>query len=603
MTEFLTSLLAELLRCSVVLTAAAVVIGMLFHFQKITSPVVRRCVCFLGILQGCLIFQIPCPLPWPSANPRPIPAIAMPREVLLTTPHDLPAAAVLSEPVPVTVTASESRVLPTAQVSPNRPISWAAMVIGLWFAGLVGLIWRSMVLYFRFCRTLKHSSEVRPEWLAEWEELQHRAGLRRRIPLVLSEQTGPLLCRGTWWYRLIVPESLWSSLSAEQRLPIMLHELAHYQRRDIWKALAIRLLALPQWFNPMVWRLVRQFDECAEWACDDAVRRADADVLPDYARTLLQLGGRRSAHLLATSAAGSSGLAVRIRRLLVPQPSQESLMKKFAILVLAVGLSAIPVLRFQVRAQPAPTNSSEDAAESNVQQSNAGGGGGAALGAVGAAVSGFRDDFRGKMREEWKILNESRNAINFEKHEDCLTITTENGSIWNNRTNAKNICLIDSPNSVDDFVMTTRLVGFSPQMPYQQAGLICFNDMDNYLKFVFEFDRGNGGQTLTVVPEIEGKSESNLYLKVGQQPDELWLRMIKSGETFLCAASRDGKTYRTVAVINWNNGQPIRHMGLLAKNGGAPNTPGIDAPFDFFEIVSLKSRPELETWIQEQSKF
>ena len=85
-------------------------------------------------------------------------------------------------------------------------------------------------------------------------------------------------------YRLIVPADAWRTLEQSQRLLILRHELAHIERHDVWKSLAMRILALPHWFNPLVWHIVRRFDESTEWACDEAAAGAAPDRIPDYAR-------------------------------------------------------------------------------------------------------------------------------------------------------------------------------------------------------------------------------------------------------------------------------------------------------------------------------
>src|SRR5262249_39707626 len=152
-------------------------------------------------------------------------------------------------------------------------------------------------------------------------------------------QLGPLLCWHPRGCRLIVPTELWSGLTPAQRRPILQHELAHLLRRDILKSLSVRILALPQWFNPLVWRLARHFDDCAEWACDEAVRVSETDAVTDYARTLLQIAESTTAPLLTTTAASAgNGLSVRIRRLLVSQPQKDSTMKKLTIALVVLSL-------------------------------------------------------------------------------------------------------------------------------------------------------------------------------------------------------------------------------------------------------------------------
>lgn len=151
-------------------------------------------------------------------------------------------------------------------------------------------------------------------------------------------------------------------------------------------------------------------------------------------------------------------------------------------------------------------------------------------------------------------------------------------------------------------MVTTRLVKFDPQVRYQQAGLICFNDEDNYVKFVLEFDPQNGGRTLAVVPEMSGKDQPNAYLKVTDTVDDLWLRVIVYDGTMVFSASRDGVAFRTVAIQKSEIERPDR-LGLIAKNGVPKQTPGLDASFDFFEVASLESKPDVKAQLLKELEF
>jgi regulation of enolase protein 1 (concanavalin A-like superfamily) len=215
---------------------------------------------------------------------------------------------------------------------------------------------------------------------------------------------------------------------------------------------------------------------------------------------------------------------------------------------------------------------------------------------------GFRDDFVEKYDDAWMVLNENADNISLTRNAGMLTITTESGGIWRQYDSAKNIFLIDTPMRSGNFVMTTRIVGFDPQVAYQQAGLICFNDVDNYVKFGLEFDPGNGGKTLAVVPEVNGIDQANAILKVTDAPDELWLRIIRFDETYIFSASNDGKNYVPIVVQKCDRDYPEK-VGIIAKNGVPRNSPGVDARFDLFEIVPLETRPELEELIEAQMKF
>ena len=98
--------------------------------------------------------------------------------------------------------------------------------------------------------------------------------------MVVHPRLGPMLCRLPGGYRIVVPRRLWGQLTAAQRGAVMQHELAHYLRGDLWKSFAVRLLALPHWFNPLAWWAVRRFDEGGEWACDESAIEQDTGSDP-----------------------------------------------------------------------------------------------------------------------------------------------------------------------------------------------------------------------------------------------------------------------------------------------------------------------------------
>ena len=74
---------------------------------------------------------------------------------------------------------------------------------------------------------------------------------------------------------LVVPAVLWQRLTPTERLCILQHELAHWERRDLIKSTMVRLLTLPHWFNPLSWLAAGWFDEAAEWACDEVAKGAN----------------------------------------------------------------------------------------------------------------------------------------------------------------------------------------------------------------------------------------------------------------------------------------------------------------------------------------
>ncbi|MFO0919582.1 MAG: M56 family metallopeptidase, partial [Planctomycetaceae bacterium] len=375
-----------LVRSTLVMSLSAVLVLSFLKFFRVTSPQLHRLACFAVILQGWLLVQVPMTLP-NAFGPFDSPSRSVPsplegervrerglesREMLAPSPWPSPSPRgrgdrqedAPSDSLPVAAIRAaalqESAIQTTMMQTARFASPWAVLAVALWGAGIVTLLVRSIWAYLSFIRRLPVSLPVSAEWAAEWIDLQRQAGVRRFVPLHVVPKWGPLLCWHPRGVRLIVPAEFWSSLTPAQRRPILLHELAHLVRRDIGKSLVVRLLALPYWFNPLVWRLVKRFDDCAEWACDEAVRSAEADNLTDYARTLLQLAESATTPLLATTAAASGhGLAVRIRRLMDLQPRKDSIMKKLAMVLLMLGLVLTQVVRVQLQAEDESTTAAE----------------------------------------------------------------------------------------------------------------------------------------------------------------------------------------------------------------------------------------------------
>ncbi len=181
------------------------------------------------------------------------------------------------------------------------------------------------------------------EWEREWRGLLTERQIDRRIPIVVSRSYGPALCLVPAGYRLVVPRSLWTSLSAAERVAILRHELAHYERSDLVKSLLARLIVALHWFNPAAWWARREFEAAGEWACDD--RAACGCGRVEVARTLMQVAGIRFPSIPLCDAIGSGGLYARIRRLLTAAPVGDGPGKRFLIAAVSIAVASLALVR------------------------------------------------------------------------------------------------------------------------------------------------------------------------------------------------------------------------------------------------------------------
>jgi beta-lactamase regulating signal transducer with metallopeptidase domain len=188
--------------------------------------------------------------------------------------------------------------------------------------------------------------------------LAYESRIRRPIRLVVSSA---LRVPATWGLgtSTIVLPARYGSWSPRTLDRVLLHELAHIQRKDCWTLLLGELARAVHWPNPLTWIAVRRQRFESERACDDRVL-ARGDVPSDYAEDLVGIARSLRAGVRAPRAAlamaGTSGVASRIRSILDPERSRGRVgplgVLAAIVLALAVPFSAtgiVPVASAQER--------------------------------------------------------------------------------------------------------------------------------------------------------------------------------------------------------------------------------------------------------------
>ncbi len=162
----------------------------------------------------------------------------------------------------------------------------------------------------------------------------------------------PAVC-GLFQPVILLPRKLVDKLSIEQLRTVLLHELIHLRRRDLWVNCAQTLLQIAAWWHPLLWVANARIRRVREEAVDEAVAcalRADADTYPatllevaklTFTRPLLTLG-------LVGILESKNALKQRIRRLLELPPLESTRLKWWQwVAVAALALTALPMAQGQ----------------------------------------------------------------------------------------------------------------------------------------------------------------------------------------------------------------------------------------------------------------
>jgi TonB family protein len=175
----------------------------------------------------------------------------------------------------------------TSSTAPSG-MPWSQALLPVWLAGALVITLRWLGGWWLSVRVRRRSERLDD---SELRSLAMDAGLNpERIELRLAEVSSPLAC-GLLRPAILVPREA-ANWDAFRRRVVLMHELAHLQRGDVWANLLAVVARALFWFHPLAWVLSAHLRREQELACDDAVLGAGvpaasyADVLLDSARGL-----------------------------------------------------------------------------------------------------------------------------------------------------------------------------------------------------------------------------------------------------------------------------------------------------------------------------
>jgi beta-glucosidase len=222
-------------------------------------------------------------------------------------------------------------------------------------------------------------------------------------------------------------------------------------------------------------------------------------------------------------------------------------------------------------------------------------------------VQSVSDELNGEVGKQWQWIRENKSTYSLSKNGGALTITTEQGDVSEASNNAKNI-LLQSANS--DWVAETKLVGSRTPSQPENAGIMAYQDENNFVKLmlraVTKTTRQPRGSvqpgTIDLVVEENGIAKSVASFNLTQEitgNNCLRLKLEKTGNIYTgYYAINDGEFVKLGAA---NNLLKDIKAGIIACDGviiqsmkntfwfdpstTKPNTP-FDVTFDYFRITN-----------------
>ena len=179
-------------------------------------------------------------------------------------------------------------------------------------------------------------------------------GFRGKVGLKVSvNAASPAVC-GLFRPVILVPQDLGGSLGAGGLRAVLLHELAHIKRGDLWVNLIQTLLQIVYFYNPLLWFANAMIRRVREEAVDEMVQVAMGEKAREYPETLVNVARqvfRRPALSLRLIGVveSKSTLKGRVRRMLSrPIPRSAKLGMLGLAVIVFVGCVLLPMAKAAV---------------------------------------------------------------------------------------------------------------------------------------------------------------------------------------------------------------------------------------------------------------
>ncbi|MCX5637906.1 MAG: M56 family metallopeptidase, partial [Planctomycetota bacterium] len=204
---------------------------------------------------------------------------------------------------------------------PPISLSWQGIVFLLWLAVVIamGLLLLQRAIFVR--GLVVQAADADSSIKETFDYCCERMGVRRKIRLKVSANaTSPAVC-GLFSQVVLLPHNLSANLSASQLWAVLLHELAHIRRYDLWVNLVQTILQILYFYNPLLWIANTIIRRIREQAVDEMVLVAMGENAQQYPETLVSVAKLTfkqpvlSLRLIGV-VESKSALASRIKRIL-----------------------------------------------------------------------------------------------------------------------------------------------------------------------------------------------------------------------------------------------------------------------------------------------
>lgn len=174
--------------------------------------------------------------------------------------------------------------LPTAIPPQNKT---ALLISHIWLVTALGMLVRKVTIYQSFMRYVNAGSipvsDI--EILDRFSVIAGQAGVKRPIELCVNRLISSPMLTGFFRPCIVLPSA---DIPENDFSYIMMHELTHYKRRDMFYKWLVQITVCLHWYNPLIHLMCSEITKECEFSCDEAVlKKIGYGHAEEYGKTLL----------------------------------------------------------------------------------------------------------------------------------------------------------------------------------------------------------------------------------------------------------------------------------------------------------------------------
>lgn len=230
-------------------------------------------------------------------------------------------------------------------VNHREGMTYTNILLYVWLAGVIGFALYYIIIYVTFQKKCQKGMQPleNGELLEQIDALQIECLGKVKLQVYQSDMASSPMLAGMMKPKLVLPakDRIWQ---VQELRMVVLHELCHYRRKDLWLKLLVLTAQCLNWFNPALYLMKKECFYDIELACDMVVLEGcNAEERAMYATTMLYFAQKEKQNTMFSTgfAVGKRKLKNRISNMFDGEKKKKGFGAFTFVVVLLLGMSLL----------------------------------------------------------------------------------------------------------------------------------------------------------------------------------------------------------------------------------------------------------------------